>query len=426
MHVDEAGPHPGSAAAFEDDTAAAGPSRPGVEQALAPPSSDEEENEPRLKLQRHRDKARPRRGLVLLSSSDDDDFEEAGPPRGSRFAATAAPSESQLAAELADADPAPSGGAHLQTLGWHAREPPPLVEILAEHWRDGPGGPQGARAGASSRSHRRKSWESNVDAPHFGRDKRQSRVHGLVFEQQSGFSYELPPGAIDFKARESFSTMLSMDGGETHSDLRARARDRQSWQDNSRHSAWPSGAPCEGAGDEMDADDGGSEAGCEAGGGADFGAGFEGEEADTSGLSLDDSPSRRAEPPSDEPRTQPRPEQRQLGRAALRADPHRRLSVPQLGQLVARRAGGGGGVRLAAVAGAAATPGGAPSMSRLFMGALWAATTQHVLSLQSRDGADRTVPPQVGLPFAAGKKVRLVAGVRDQDGRCVDVQVQLA
>lgn len=88
MHVDEAGPHPGSAAAFEDDTAAAGPSRPGVEQALAPPSSDEEENEPRLKLQRHRDKARPRRGLVLLSSSDDDDFEEAGPPRGSRFAAT--------------------------------------------------------------------------------------------------------------------------------------------------------------------------------------------------------------------------------------------------------------------------------------------------------------------------------------------------
>lgn len=343
------------------------------------------------------------------------------PPRGSRFT-----SESQLAAELADADPAPSGGAHLQTLGWHAREPPPLVEILAEHWRDGPGGPQGARAGASSRSHRRKSWESNVDAPHFGRDKRQSRVHGLVFEQQSGFSYELPPGAIDFKARESFSTMLSMDGGETHSDLRARARDRQSWKDNSRHSAWPSGAPCEGAGDEMDADDGGSEAGCEAGGGADFGAGFEGEEADTSGLSLDDSPSRRAEPPSDEPRTQPRPEQRQLGRAALRADPHRRLSVPQLGQLVARRAGGGGGVRLAAVAGAAATPGGAPSMSRLFMGALWAATTQHVLSLQSRDGADRTVPPQVGLPFAAGKKVRLVAGVRDQDGRCVDVQVQLA
>ncbi|EOD38437.1 hypothetical protein EMIHUDRAFT_224502 [Emiliania huxleyi CCMP1516] len=314
------------------------------------------------------------------------------PPRGSRFT-----SESQLAAELADADPAPSGGAHLQTLGWHAREPPPLVEILAEHWRDGPGGPQGARAGASSRSHRRKSWESNVDAPHFGRDKRQSRVHGLVFEQQSGFSYELPPGAIDFKARESFSTMLSMDGGETHSDLRARARDRQSWKDNSRHSAWPSGAPCEGAGDEMDADDGGSEAGCEAGGGADFGAGFEGEEADTSGLSLDDSPSRRAEPPSDEPRTQPRPEQRQLGRAALRADPHRRLSAPQLGQLVARRAGGGGGVRLAAVAGAAATPGGAPSMSRLFMGALWAATTQHVLSLQSRDGADRTVPPQVQL-----------------------------
>ena len=216
-----------------------------------------------------------------------------------------------------------------------------------------------------------------------------------MFEQQSGFSYQLPPGAIDFKARESFSTMLSMDGGETHSDLRARARDRQSWKDNSRHSAWPSGAPCEGAGDEMDAD-GGSEAGCEAGGGADFGAGFEGEEADTSGLSLDDSPSRRAEPPSDEPRTQPRPEQRQLGRAALRADPHRRLSVPQLGQLVARRAGGGGGVRLAAVAGAAATPGGAPSMSRLFMGALWAATTQHVLSLQSRDGADRTVPPQVG------------------------------
>ena len=32
----------------------------------------------------------------------------------------------ELAAELADADPAPSGGAHLQTLGWHAREPPPL------------------------------------------------------------------------------------------------------------------------------------------------------------------------------------------------------------------------------------------------------------------------------------------------------------
>lgn len=97
-------------------------------------------------------------------------------------------------------------------------------------------------------------------------------------------------------------------------------------------------------------------------------------------------------------------------------------SVPQLGQRIAARvcacSGDGADSQLSALARNESVSGGS-TPARVFLGLLWAATTQHSLACQQRAGSSAVAES----PFPSGASVHLSVSDRDAEGRSIDVRV---
>lgn len=99
-------------------------------------------------------------------------------------------------------------------------------------------------------------------------------------------------------------------------------------------------------------------------------------------------------------------------------------SVPQLGQRIATHfstsRGNGADVQLSALARDETVSGGS-TPARVFLGLLWAATTQHTLACQHRNGSSAVAES----PFPSGASVHLSVSDRDAEGRSIDVRVAM-